>query len=103
MNVQIIGDGIEIDDRIREVVETKMASEIEKYLKDFADDLKKATVRIEKLSHGGFHVNWDMRLPGKNGHIFSQEDGDDLLNVLIALRKEVESQVRDYKERLQKY
>jgi ribosomal subunit interface protein len=101
MNIQLIGDGIEIDNRIREIVETKITKEIEKYLHDFAEDIKTATVRIEKKSRNLFKVNFDMRLPGSNGHIYAEDEGDELLNVVIALRHEVERQIRDYKNKLQ--
>ena len=101
MNIQLIGDGILIDERIKDIVETKINIEIEKYLHDFDDDIKKATIRIEKKSRNLFKVNFDMRLPGSNGHIYSEEEGDELLNVIIALRHEVERQVRDYKIILQ--
>lgn len=103
MNVQIIGDGIDVDARIKEAVNTKLAVEIDKYLMDFEEDLKRATVRIEKLSHGGFKINFDMRLPGSNGHIYSEEEGRELLSVLVALRHEVERRVTNYKDKLQEY
>lgn len=94
---------MEIDDRIREMVELKITNELQKYLTDFDPDLQHATLKIEKLAHHGFKTNFDLRLPGSNGHIYSEEEGDDLLNLLIALRKEVETQIRDYKEKLQDY
>lgn len=103
MNLQIVGVGLDIDKRIKEIADEKIGLELEKYLKDFEEDLKHAHVKIEKLSHGGFNVNFDMRLPGSNGHIFSEETGDELLNVLIALRHEVERQIKDYKDKLQNY
>ncbi len=103
MQIQLIGSGIEIDDRIKDIVETKITSELQKYLTDFDEDLQKAVVRIEKLAHHGFKANFDMHLPGSNGHIYSEEEGDDLINLLVALRKEVEMQIRDYKDKLQTY
>ena len=103
MNLQAVGSGIEVDDRIREVLDLKLAKELEKYLHDFADDLKHAHIKIEKLARGGFSVNFNMKLPGNNGHIFSEVTGDDLTNVIIALRHEVERQLRDYKSKLQDY
>lgn len=102
MNLQLIGDNIDIDNRIKQVCEDRIGKELEKYLKDFADDLKVARIKIQKIKTG-FNVNFDMRLPGSNGHIFSEESGDDLLNVLIALRREVERQIKDYKGKLQEY
>lgn len=103
MQIQLIGSGVEIDDRIREIVRTKVQLGLEKYLVDFDEDLQKATLKIEKKGHHGFNVNFDIRLPGSNGHIYSEEEGDDLINLLSALRKEVEVQIRDYKEKLQEY
>lgn len=103
MQIQIIADGVEIDERLKEIVQTRVEDEIEKYLADFDPDLKKARMKIEKLARGGFKINFDMRLPGSNGHMYSEEEGDDLLNVLIAVRKEVETQIRNYKDKLQDY
>lgn len=103
MQIQLIGSGIEIDDRIKDIVNTKITQELAKYLTDFDEDLQKAVVRIEKLAHHGFKANFDLRLPGSNGHIYSEEEGDDLINLIVALRKEVEMQIRDYKDKLQSY
>lgn len=103
MQVQLLGDGVEVDDRLREIVEDKLTRELEKYLHDFDEDLKFAKVKIEKLARFGFKVNFDMHLPGKNGHIYSEEEGEELTNLLIALRKEVEMQLRNYKDKLQEY
>lgn len=103
MEIQIIGDGVEVDDRIREIVDTKIRLEIEKYLTDVEEDLKRSIVKIEKLAHHGFKVNFDIRLPGSGGHIYSEETGDDLLNVVIALGREVSRQIREYMDRLQSY
>ncbi|MBP7118686.1 ribosome-associated translation inhibitor RaiA [Candidatus Woesebacteria bacterium] len=101
MTIQLIGDGIEIDERIKQIVEEKLNKEIGKYLHDFAADLQMATVRIEHKTRNLFKVNFDMRLPGATGHIYGEEEGDELLNVIIALRHEIERQVREYKDRLQ--
>ncbi len=103
MEIQIIGDGLEIDERIKELVQVKITNELQKYLTDFNEDFQKAKVRIEKLAHHGFKANFDILLPGSNGHIYSEEEGEDLINLLIALRKEVEMQIRDYKDKLQSY
>ena len=103
MQIQLMASGIEIDERLREIVETKVTKELQKYLTDFDEDLQKAVMRIEKLAHHGFKANFDLRLPGSNGHIYSEEEGDDLTNLLVALRKEVEMQIRNYKDKLQSY
>lgn len=103
MNIQLVGQGVEIDDRIKEIIDTKVGEELEKYLHDVSPDLRHASIKLEKLAHGGFNVTFDMHLPGSNGHIYSEESGDDLLNVIIALRKEVQDQIRDYKDKLQDY
>lgn len=103
VDIQLTSDGIEIDERIRKMVTEKVGDELEKYLSDFEPDFKKATVRIEKNSRHGYTVHIDMRLPGSTGHLFAKESGDDLTNLLIAIRHEIERQLRDYKDRLQDY
>lgn len=103
MQVQIVGDGVEIDERIKQIVDEKIATELEKLLSSYDDDQKMARLRIQKEPHHDmkYKLYFEMILPGKNGKIYSDEAGDDLLNVIIALRKEVERQIKDYKEKLQ--
>lgn len=103
MNIQFVGDGVDIDSHIKDLIQTKLSDEIEVLLTDFEEDLKVAHVKLEKIGRGGFKINFDMRLPGSNGHIYSEETGDDLQNVLVALKREVLRQVKEYKDRLQDY
>jgi ribosomal subunit interface protein len=100
MRLQIVGDGIEIDERIKAVVDEKFSEEIDKLLPQLEEDLKIGTLRLSKESHHDkkYRLVFNMDLPGKGGVIFSEESGEDLLNVLIALKKEVSRQIKDYKE-----
>ena len=99
MKVQIIGDNIEINEWIKNVVNDKITSDLEKYLKDFSDDIKRATVKIHKRSRWGYKVNFDMWLPGKE-HIFAEAVHKDLPSAIVQLREKLERQIEEYKSEL---
>lgn len=100
MRLQIVGDGIEIDDRIKTIIDEKFVYEIDKLLPQMDEDLKTGTLRLTKETHHDkkYRLIFNMDLPGQGGVIFSEESGEDMLNVLIALKKEVSRQIKDYKE-----
>ncbi len=100
MNLQIISDDFKLDEKLTKFIEERFTQKIDKLLMDFDEDMKIATMRIEKGSRWGFKVNFDLMLPGKK-HVYSDETGKNLQTTILALRNEVMSQVKDYKEKLQ--
>lgn len=99
MKVKIIGDNIELNKWVKNLVHNKITNDLEKYLQDFNEDIKTATVKIHKRTHWGYKVNFDMWLPGKK-HIFSEALHEDLASAIIELREKVEKQIKEYKGRL---
>ncbi len=99
MNIQIIGDNIEINKEIKDIVNDKLATDLEKYLKNFDEDMKNATVKIMKGKAWGYKVNFNMWLPGKE-HIFAETKHKNLTSAIVELREKLEIQIKKYKAEL---
>ncbi len=100
MNIQIIGENFKINDRIRKIVNDKIG-DLEKYLKHFEEDMKDATVKIQKRKDWGYKVNFNMWLPGKK-EIFAEAKHKELTPALVSLREKLEVQIKKYKDKLNK-
>lgn len=100
MQIQILTDGVEIDDKVRGLIEKKLVPKLDKYLTHFDEDAKLATIKLEKRTRWGYKVNLNMNLPGKK-HIFAEVKHNDLGAAVVDLREEVERQLIEYKEKLQ--
>ncbi len=99
MKIQIAWEKIEPTEQDKQMVLEKLAS-LDKLLQRFEEDLKVAEVRIMRRSRWGFRIRFDMQLPGK--HIFATEMGDELVNVVVAVREEAEIQIKEYVEKLRR-
>jgi ribosome-associated translation inhibitor RaiA len=97
MNIQIIGDNLEISDSNRLMIEDKVASRLDKLLTKFDNDMKTASMRIIKDKLGNFIINFDMNLPGKT-HIYATTTHKVFESALIDLAQEVEKQIQKYKD-----
>lgn len=100
MNLQIFSDSIELDEKLTKFIDERFTSKIDRLLTDFDEDMKTASLRIQKGVRWGFKVSFDLVLPGKK-QIYSDETGKDLQTTILALRDEVVRQVKDYKDKLQ--
>ena len=96
MNIQIIGDNLEISDSNRLLIEDKVASHLDRLLTRFDNDIKTASMRIIKDKLGNFIINFDMNLPEKT-HIYAQATHKVFESALIDLAHEVERQIKKYK------
>lgn len=97
MQIQLSFEKIDPEDDDKEMVFEKLAG-LDKLLTSFEEDLKQAKVVIIKGSRWGFEVKFDMQLPGK--HIFASETGEELVNVVVAVREDVERQIKEYVQKL---
>ncbi len=98
MNIQLKAEGLKLTDKIKDIVEEKIGADLEKYLEDFAIDMKNATVTIEKRSRWGYKVNFDMWLPGKE-HIYSESTHENLITSLTETRDQAIRQIEKYKDK----
>jgi ribosomal subunit interface protein len=102
MQIQITGEGIEITDHIRELIENKLVIPLERHLKNFSDDMLMAAIKIKRHENQFYSVNFNMKLPGKE-HLFADNTHKDLTVVVTGLREEVERQIEKYKTKLRQY
>ncbi len=99
MKSKLIGENIEITDEIRDMVERKLISKVDKLLQDFEEDIKIADISFQRLENEHFKVKFNMWLPGKK-HIFAHAQEKNLINSLVELRKDVLDQIKTYKGKL---
>lgn len=96
MRLIISGDNFKVNDRIRGLIEEKFL-EIDRVLPEFNWEIKTADVRIKKDNQRDLMISFDMGLPKKR-RIHAEVKGQDLNNMIIELEKEVEKQIKRYKE-----
>ena len=96
MNIQIIGDNLDISDSNRLMIEDKVGSHLDRLLTKFDNDMKTASMRIIKDKLGNFIINFDMNLPGKT-HIYAQTTHKVFESALIDLAHELERQIKKFK------
>ena len=96
MNIQIIGDNLEISDSNRLMIEEKISLPLDKLLTKYDGDMKNASMRIIKDKFGIFKINFDMNLPGKT-HIFAETTHKIFESALVDLAQEVERQIKKFK------
>ncbi|MFA5905814.1 MAG: ribosome-associated translation inhibitor RaiA [Desulfobacula sp.] len=102
MNIQITTDNLEITPTFKKLIEKKL-EKLDKLLVDFDKDQKTALVHITKDKYDQFTANLDMHLPNKNGHIFAKDTNKNLLSAVIAIREQIEKQIKKYKSDLVNY
>lgn len=103
MNIQIIGDGVEVTDKIRKLVDNKISQKLEKLLSPFSPEMKTATMRIQRQARtGDYIVDLDMMLPGKE-HIFAKTTHTNITTALTGLEEQAEKQIKRYRESLTNY
>ena len=96
MNLQIIGDNFEITESIRFLVQEKIIDKLDKLLIKTPEDLKIASLRIQKNKIGDFIVNFDMNLPGKT-HIYGQASHISFESALVDLEEEIATQIKKFR------
>lgn len=96
MRIKIIGDNIKITPKIRSLVNNKIILGLEKYLPELNQEIKTATMKIEKHTRWGYKVNFDMWLPEKY-QIFAESRKESLSSALVDSREQLERQIKKYK------
>lgn len=74
---------------------------LEKYTRNFRDELTSARVRIMKGTRWGWKVIFDMNLPGKVVH--ADGKGDDLVKLANEVKDQARRQIEKYKAKLSDY
>jgi ribosomal subunit interface protein len=96
MNIKITGDNFELTNYVKKLVDQKLNQKLEKFLTNFAPEMKTATLRIEYDKLKNIHLRFDMYLPGKE-KIFSETTHRFLKSALVDLEDQVEKQIKKYR------
>lgn len=99
MNLQINGDRYDVTLPDKALIEEKINVPLDRMLQNFSDDLKIASLRIQKDKNDNFLINFDMNLPGKE-HVYAQTSHRLFESALIDLEQEIEKQLQRYKEEI---
>lgn len=101
MNIIFNPQKMTISDRLRRRIETKFETGLGKFLKHYQEDLKVASLSIEKVSRSGYEIKFDMNLPGCPINI--KDTHRILLDGVIRVRNQAKRQVQKHLEKLRGY
>jgi ribosomal subunit interface protein len=98
MNIRINGVNLIISFNIKRIIKTKFVDKLDELLPQFNDELKTASLHIEKdKKYKNFTAKFDMSLPGLKNPIYAQTTHHDLTSAIVDLREAVERQIKKYK------
>ena len=90
-----------ISDRLKQRIETKFDTGLGKFLKHYQEDLKVASLSIEKVSRSGYEIKFDMNLPGCPINI--KDTHKVLLDGVVRVRNQAKRQVQKYLGKMRNY
>lgn len=101
MNILFNPQKLQISDRLRQKIETKFEQGLGKLLTHYQEDLKIASLSIEKVSRSGYELKFDMNLPGCPINI--KDTHKILLDGVLRVRDQAKRQVKKHLEKLRGY
>lgn len=101
MNIIFNPKKMTMSDRLKKRIETKFETGLGKLLNHYQEDLKIASLSIEKVSRSGYEIKFDMNLPGCPINI--KDTHKILLDGVIRVRNQAKRQVQKYLEKLRGY
>jgi ribosomal subunit interface protein len=98
MNIVFNPQKLAISDKLRTKIETKFDQGLGKLLQHYQDDLKIASLSIEKVTRSGYEIKFAMNLPGCPINI--KDTHKVLLDGVLRVRDKAERQVKKHLEKL---
>lgn len=98
MVIEVIPQNFKIDENLRAGIAAKFSQALDKYLNGIAENLKIATITIQKNNRVGYSLKFDMQLPW--AHIYAQQNSPLLFVGVIGLRGRVTRQIRESSEKI---
>lgn len=99
MRVNITADHIRLSSYLQKLIDRKIGTSLEKYLPQFNQEIKTATLKISRHTRFGYEAVFNLSLP-KKVHVRAQSHQKTLIKTLIQLRNEIKRQLRRYHRRL---
>lgn len=92
---------IKLSDKLRQKIKSKFELSLGKFLKHYQDDLKIASLSIERFARSGYEIKFDMNLPGSPINI--KEQSKVLFAGIIKVRDGAKRQLKKYLTKLRGY
>lgn len=97
MNLQINVNNFVLTDKIKKLIDNKLALKLDRLLKHFNPDLKTAQLHLQRGKLGFYTASFDMLLPGKE-KIYAQATHLILGSTLINLQHKIAKQILRHKK-----
>ena len=97
MNIELVDSNIKFTDRYQQRILGKF-SLLDRYLNHLEEDLKIATLSIQKRIRGNYEMKFKMKLPFSD--IYIHHKSPDLIPGIITLRDQVKRQIKENIEKI---
>ena len=101
MNIIFNPQKLTLSDRFRQRIQTKFDQGLGKLLTSYKEDLKIASLAIEKVTKSGYEIKFDMNLPGCPINI--RDTHRVLMDGVIRVRNQAKRQIKKYLEKMRGY
>lgn len=101
MNIIFNPQKLSLSDRFRQRIQTKFEQGLGKLLSNYQEDLKIASLAIEKVARSGYEIKFDMNLPGCPINI--RDSHRVLMDGVIRVRNQAKRQIKKYLEKMRGY
>ena len=101
MNIIFNPQKLSISDRFRTRIQNKFDQSLGKLLKHYQEDLKLASMSIEKIARSGYEIKFDMNLPGCPINI--RNTSKVLIDGVIKVRNQAKRQIKKHLEKMRTY
>ena len=97
MNIELVDSNVKFTDRYQQRILGKFSS-LDRYLNHLEEDLKIATLSIQKRIRGNYEMKFKMKLPFSD--IYIHHKSPDLIPGIITLRDQVKRQIKENIEKI---
>ena len=97
MQIKLVDSNVKFTDRYKQRILAKF-SLLDRYLNHLAEDLKIATLSIQKRIRGNYEMKFKMKLPFCD--IYARHQSPDLIPGIITLRDQVKRQIKENIEKI---
>lgn len=102
MKLIINAKNFPLSEKLENLANKHLGQKLDKYLAKLDQEVKVARLTIKKNSRWGFESSFNLSLPQKK-EVFAKARGEKLLSVLVEIREQAEKQIKEYKEKTNKY
>ena len=101
MKIFINEQKLKISDRLKQKIQIKFDRGLEKLLTHYQEDLKNASLSIERISRAGYRIKFDMNLPGCPVNI--EKTSHVLIDGIVQVRNHAKRQIKKALEQLRAF